>query len=501
MVFEVACSECNGRLMVEEPGAVVACPHCGVHLSIPEEGRVETVSVETTDTPKLNEESDSASTFPGLPDAAEEDVTVPEFLLDMESPEIPFTPPDEIPFRSLEETTFDVETEPSFQLPESEASPDETPLEETALEESESAPDISQWDSDAEKPEEAAPDTVVAEAEDHPVEEDSPAEDEKSGEEVASAEETDSAVEEESAETDETGQTEDSVSDADSDASDSEASNEEPTVETPLPIETSTLATNEPSVPRSKYTLVASYASAVTLAFLIYLWMTMGPDPHQLESLPDVIPKEKTKGVIERNVVSENAPMPLGHTLELGQTQRFGNLEVTPLRVTREPLEFEHYAGETSQTRPPSAPVLKLWLRFKNVSTDQEFMPLGADLVFHRGATKKSQRMRANNFVCKIDEKNKDGNLVMVYDHIIEDVWNLKGQNIERGLEPGDAFETFIPSADEGLDALTGKLIWRVHLRKGLNAKTGWGITTLIEVEFESGEIKSGSIAPKEQSI
>ena len=35
MVMEVCCGQCNGRLLIETPGVVVACPHCGVHLSIP----------------------------------------------------------------------------------------------------------------------------------------------------------------------------------------------------------------------------------------------------------------------------------------------------------------------------------------------------------------------------------------------------------------------------------------------------------------------------------
>ncbi len=37
MSFEVSCSHCDGRLLVETPGVVVACPHCNTHLSIPAE--------------------------------------------------------------------------------------------------------------------------------------------------------------------------------------------------------------------------------------------------------------------------------------------------------------------------------------------------------------------------------------------------------------------------------------------------------------------------------
>ncbi|MCA9073240.1 MAG: hypothetical protein KDA84_30160, partial [Planctomycetaceae bacterium] len=37
MSFEMSCANCEGRLMVETLGIVVACPHCGTHLSIPAE--------------------------------------------------------------------------------------------------------------------------------------------------------------------------------------------------------------------------------------------------------------------------------------------------------------------------------------------------------------------------------------------------------------------------------------------------------------------------------
>ena len=35
MAMEVSCGQCQGRLLIETPGVVVACPHCGVHLSVP----------------------------------------------------------------------------------------------------------------------------------------------------------------------------------------------------------------------------------------------------------------------------------------------------------------------------------------------------------------------------------------------------------------------------------------------------------------------------------
>ena len=108
-----------------------------------------------------------------------------------------------------------------------------------------------------------------------------------------------------------------------------------------------------------------TYASIITLicAFLIYL-LYFRP-PHSLESLPDLKPQTIR--------IPENAPMPAFHTLQLGETQRYGNLEITPLIVTREPLDF---AEEGTST----APVLKLALKMTNVSDDQAFVPMDYDL-------------------------------------------------------------------------------------------------------------------------
>ena len=36
MAFEMICGQCRGNLLVEHFGVVVACPHCGAHLHIPE---------------------------------------------------------------------------------------------------------------------------------------------------------------------------------------------------------------------------------------------------------------------------------------------------------------------------------------------------------------------------------------------------------------------------------------------------------------------------------
>lgn len=238
--------------------------------------------------------------------------------------------------------------------------------------------------------------------------------------------------------------------------------------------------------------IVASYASAVTLA-CIYLLLTSerpGVDASKLESLPDLRPRfdKKTKKIALR-LVPEDAPMPPGHTLRIGDQQRFGNVKVTPLRVTRGSLQFVHF-NDPSKKKQSNERVLKLWLRLENVSDDQEFPPLDRKLMLTRVQDKENlELLRANNFLCLQAAKGKKGQKVLVFDHPISSPWDLQGQNLGRSLKPGEQIETFIPTVADGLDQLQGDLIWRVHFRKGYNPKSFRGVTTLLEVAFDSEDI------------
>ncbi len=241
-------------------------------------------------------------------------------------------------------------------------------------------------------------------------------------------------------------------------------------------------------VPKLWFILVASYASAVTIALILLWWSLSNVDPHRLESLPDLKPPKKNGGIALK-LAPEDAKMPPGHTLKLGEEQRFGNVLVKPVQVIRGPLEFVHYS-DAKKTRPPTGPVLKLYLRFENVSDKQLIAPLDHDLLLTRHPDDKSLgKFRANTFVCQAEQKRRDGHRLLVYDLPPTGDWDLKGQNVGRELKPGDSFSTYIASETGDIEKLKGELIWRVHFRKGYSPK-GYGVTTLIEVSFHSDEIK-----------
>lgn len=243
------------------------------------------------------------------------------------------------------------------------------------------------------------------------------------------------------------------------------------------------------------FKVAVSYASAMTLAclYLLYMVMTASYTTSNLESLPDLAPpKEKKDKKTSLHLVPIDAPMPPKHTLKFNETVRYGSVNLTPLRVTRGPLEFVHYDPAAKQTKERTSPVLKLHLRFDNVSQDQDFPPLDRDLVFNRQPDRRNfGAFLANNFVCNLAEKKKGGKYVLMYDLAEGSSFDLKDEHLGRVLNPGESFETFVATTEEDIDTLSGQLLWRVHFRKGYNPVSLRGVTTIVEVVFDSDQIEN----------
>ena len=247
---------------------------------------------------------------------------------------------------------------------------------------------------------------------------------------------------------------------------------------------------------------VTVYAITITaaLAWLIYeIERGRYGRPQTLENMPDVF-QNPLLSLIDTSaeypnstklIVPQGAEMPYLHTLRLGESRRYGSVRVTPLRVTRGPLTFED-DGLGSPFEP--AEVLKLWLRFENVAGDerQTFAPLDHQLVSLRGRTKKRDATQANSFVTRLDRKSDTADVVLMYEPNYQTPagWNIGTEDSPPVLAPGKSVEVYLPTEEQQeLDELTGELVWRVHFRKGI-AENGRGVTTLVEVVFESDEIE-----------
>lgn len=230
--------------------------------------------------------------------------------------------------------------------------------------------------------------------------------------------------------------------------------------------------------------ILGSYASLLTI---YVLYVTFFARPHQLESLPDLKTVQQAGGRVVVPRPEDN--LPAGHQLKLGQTERFGNLKVTPLKVTRGPMLFSHYSGDSARERDASDPVLKLWIRFENVSNQQTIAPLDTTLLSFHPFVKDGVRS-FNVIFRELDRRNRDATVYYPFDRLAADSeWRIVDQHTNEALPPHGTFDSFVPS-QEGIDDLEGNVVWRVHFRKGFGPHTGNGVTTLIDVEFNTQDIQ-----------
>jgi hypothetical protein len=232
--------------------------------------------------------------------------------------------------------------------------------------------------------------------------------------------------------------------------------------------------------------IVGSYASAVTI---VLVYMLIFGRTSNLESLPDLIPEiDKRTGAVKWNYNAPKNDVAPGHVLSLGQSRRFGNVRVTPLKVTRGRIAFEHFTGEARMGRDPSDPVLKLWVKFENASRDQTFAPLDSYVLFTRSRGSLNEPVKANGFLAVESNRKAGKSIFHMFDAPVQSEFRMIGQNLNRKLAPGDSVEMFIPS-EEDAQALSGDLVWRFQFRKGYNPASKRGVTTLIDVRFNSKDI------------
>lgn len=233
-----------------------------------------------------------------------------------------------------------------------------------------------------------------------------------------------------------------------------------------------------------------SYTAALTLLmlFLLSTGRIHLSSNHVLESLPDVRPLASN----EFQEVKANQQLPRGHVLALGESRRFGDVVVTPLKVTREALQFEDFLTGKPAPTLTTLPAYKLYLRFENVSAHAAFPPWDAALMSHRFPPFTDDlNTLANSFLSQVSEPSDEfPERLLNYMQTMDSNFVLTGQNAGKVVAPGESLETWIasePIPDDWNPA--GPLRWRVQFRKGVNSATKNGVTTLIDVNFNVSEI------------
>lgn len=236
---------------------------------------------------------------------------------------------------------------------------------------------------------------------------------------------------------------------------------------------------------------VQGYAIAITL-LMIFCLMTgrlklFGNAA--LESLPDIRPLDSN----EFRKVPDGTPVPEGHVLKLGESRRFGDVVLTPVKVTREPLTFEQF-----QTKAPAAtlttdPVLKLWLKFENRSGSYAFPPFDAGLMSHRTPKFSTDESTIVNSMLNVSSPGTSSPVrVLNFLQTMDNAFVIVGQQSGKVILPDETFETFIACSEE-IQYITPTAetdyTWRVQFRKGVHEASGHGVTTLVDVLFSEADI------------
>ena len=253
---------------------------------------------------------------------------------------------------------------------------------------------------------------------------------------------------------------------------------------------------------RLAWQVLLTYASLITLIALFLGWqLWRRPERDQLD-LPDLAPPVQKDGRVTTLIyVPSGKPLSAGHQLAVGESRRFGSLELTALGVTRGALSFEYFDPALALDdlkREPSGEVLKLHLRVRNISPDQTFVPFDRHLVYAREPDRRTAgRFKANNIVWNSEDPSET--VLYLYDLSPDSDWVIAGQNLDRELAPGESVELFLPSTDGLPSELPDHLVWRFHFRKGYNRVSFRGVTTVAEVRFGLDQVGS-SVSVAEMS-
>ena len=460
MAMEVVCGQCQGRLLIESPGVVVACPHCGVHLSlpVPEDTNAASPAEVAQDSSDhdaaldLHDETSSnsdPSIFGGSDFPSDEHIEVPVN-----------------PLPGIDKPDFSWMSGSNTNISQGSSTISVDDFSKLASDDDESSSNAGQFNNDA---------AMTRSYSYVPADKVAPV---ISDQDLLSSNASNSKTPPAFDVRTESGPV---------DLAEAWGKSGKSSPEAPVSSQAASIP-RETSGSRASFLsmlliVIGSYASLLTI---YVLYTTLFGRTHQLESLPDLKTVQQRGG--RALVPGPENELPPGHELKLGQSQRFGEIRVTPLRITRGPLFFTHFSGDATRERAPTEPVLKLWLKFENLSARHTIVPIDSTLMyFHRGM---SEAISFNVIFPESDRKKKVTPFFYHFDRMAADSeWVIVGQNANRALAPSESYETFVPS-EENVWELSKGMVWRVHIRKGYGPKTGNGVTTLIDVHFEPDQIQ-----------
>jgi hypothetical protein len=225
----------------------------------------------------------------------------------------------------------------------------------------------------------------------------------------------------------------------------------------------------EPDRSRLPMILLASYASALTLALL---WFVVLPKMrHSGDSADETAVASAGSDLGSRahrsREIEPVPPIPEDHRTTLGHALRVGAVEMTALGVTREPLVLirtQLGGGEVRKEEPKRCLVLRL--RLRNTSDSLVFAPFDESFV------RENDRGTCDSFV-ELGPKTR----VYPYPLATQSEWSIEGQSF-RELRPGETLETMLVGAPDGGQPEGDSLLWHIRIRSGKDKTEFVGVTT-----------------------
>ena len=215
--------------------------------------------------------------------------------------------------------------------------------------------------------------------------------------------------------------------------------------------------------------LLASYASAVTLALI--WWVVLPRLRGKTEAVvsspspPPPAPADVEPRRADRSRQVEPAPsIPADRVTAVGKPLTIGLLEVTPLGATPTSVNIRRAGlGGRDELKKGGSRSMALRLRLRNTSKDAVFAPLDEAFVRDR-----------DDGVSESFVELDGGERVYLYPLSVESEWSIVGQDFP-ALKPGEARETRVVTAADFPSTRSG-MTWRIKLRTGLKETAVIGV-------------------------
>lgn len=237
----------------------------------------------------------------------------------------------------------------------------------------------------------------------------------------------------------------------------------------PKPSSDEELETGAPSL---GFLLLASYASAVTLALAWVLWT--GRQLPETEEPAEPTPGESVMDPgfrADRSRKIVEPPSASASLTTLGTPIRLGQIEVTPLAVDWTTVVLKRVVT-TKTYQKGGDHALRLRLRISNLARDASFAPLDEGFLRNRG------RGAPDSWI----ETDKGEPSIPLYPLAVDSEWSIVDQEF-RELLPGETYETHVFSAPGVPRPLPESMTWMLRLRTGIEE------TAVLAVQVSAGEV------------